>query len=78
MKARAKVLSVTKSAAGLRKGDEIEIHYRTPDPTKRQEPGAPPSLVKKGVRYTAYLKVSEAGEKRFEPAAHSGSFSLLE
>jgi len=72
--AKAKVVAVKKTKSELKKGDVVEIRYSMPNIEKSPEPGAWPSLITKGTRYKAFLKVKDAAKKHYEPAASSGSF----
>ena len=68
-----KITNVERTAAGLKKGDTIDIHFSRPNFKKNPEPGDWPGAVKKGLKYTAYLKAT-SDKNRFDPAASSGTF----
>jgi hypothetical protein len=68
--ATAKVTKVGKSASGLTAGTELTIKYSVPS---TPIPGAPPSVVKKGQRCSAFLRKAKDGD-HYEPAAASGTF----
>lgn len=73
----AKVVGVTRSKGGLKKGDTVTIFYQ--HPTERAV-GDYPSVVEKEGRYRAFLKRSkDSSEKRvlYAPAAMSGTFIVV-
>ena len=73
--ATARVLKVERAGSPVAVGSEIKLSYSTP---AVPIPSAPPGLVKKGARYSAFLRKIEgseyyrdaaAGEWTFEPIA---------
>lgn len=67
------VVSVTKTASGLKAGDEIVIRYVAKNPDEKMAGPRPIPKLEEKKEYPAWLSKSEAGH--YEPAARGFSFT---
>lgn len=73
----ATLLKTHRSGGKLAKGDHIKITYRIPNMKKSPAVGDWASVVKKGAKYKAFLRLDNEKKSQFRPAAYSGTFELL-
>lgn len=71
--ATAKVLKVERTGSAVAVGSEIKLSYSTP---AVPIPSAPPGLIEKGAKYSAFLKKIE-GSEYYRDAAASGTFEPI-
>lgn len=69
----AKITKVLKSSSQLKEGDVITLNYDIPNMEKSPQAGDWAPRLKTG-NYEVFLKKNKKGEKKFVPAAYSGSF----
>ncbi|MEP2776713.1 MAG: hypothetical protein ABJQ29_10995 [Luteolibacter sp.] len=71
----ASVVSVTRTASGLKAGDEIVIRYVAKNPDAKMAGPSPIPKLEEKMEYPAWL--SKSAEGHYEPAARGYSFSVL-